>query len=319
MAMLKFPFGARSLAFPLALSVASCLGDPDGGEKPQGGGPSYGSFLISLVEPTATAKGFTSVLGAITTFPTPASLSWEEGAQSGSCRIYKPHVPFCETPCGSEAICVEDGKCQEFPKSLGAGKVTVKGVKTKAGANSFTMDPTKNNYQPDSRDSLAFPPFAEGDEVGITAAGDSSVAAFSVSVKGIAPLVALKDSFALADGQPIGLEWTPAKDPQASRVSILVDLSHHGGTKGKIVCEGPDNGKLEIPAVLVDGLKALGVSGFPKIEISRKAIATNPDVHVDLVLESLITLPLSVPGIVSCIEDSGCPDGQTCQRDSKCK
>jgi hypothetical protein len=318
--LMKHPArSARSLVLPLALFAASCLGDPDGGKKPPGGGPSYGAFLISLVEPTATARGFTSLLGAITTFPTPASLIWEEGAQSGSCRIYKPRIPFCETPCGSEAICVEDNKCQDFPKSLSAGKVTVKGVKTKAGAQTFSMDPAKNNYQPDIRDSLAFPPFAEGDEVSITAAGDSSVAAFTVSVKGIAPLEALKDSFALADGKPIVLEWTPAKDPQASRVSVLVDLSHHGGTKGKIECEGPDNGKLEIPAVLVDGLKKLGVSGFPKIEISRKAIATNAEVKVDLVLESLITLPLSVPGVVSCTEDTDCPDGQTCQRDSQCK
>jgi hypothetical protein len=317
--MQKIPSGARYLVLPLALFAASCLGNPDGEKKPQGGGPSYGSFLVSLSEPTATARAFTSVLGTVTTFPTPGSLIWEAGEQSGGCRIYKPRVPFCETPCGSEAICVEDGKCQDFPKALSVGKVTVKGVKTKAGAASFSMDPVQGNYQPSGRDSLAYPPFAEGDDVSITAAGDSSVAAFSVAVKAIAPLETLKDSFALADGQPIALEWTPAKDPQASRVHVLVDLSHHGGTKGKIECEGPDDGKLEIPAALVDGLKALGVSGYPKLEISRKAIATNDQVKVDLVLESLVTLPLSIPGLISCIEDTGCPDGQKCQGDSRCK
>src|SRR6185369_3444353 len=118
---MKFlPHGCRYLVFPMALLAASCLDDSASGKTPQKSGPSKGSFLVSLVEPTAITKGFTSVLGGIYTGPTPGSVIWEAGAQSGACRIFTPRVPFCETPCGSEAMCVEDNKCQDYPKSLGA-------------------------------------------------------------------------------------------------------------------------------------------------------------------------------------------------------
>lgn len=307
------------MAVPLAFFAASCMDDSGGGKAPAGSGSSFGSFQVSLVEPTGITQGFTSVLGQLYSGPTPSSLIWEAGAKSGSCQVFTPRVPFCEQPCGSGAICVADGKCQDFPKAIGAGKVTVTGVKTQSGAMSFSMDPILNTYQPAGGTLLAFPPFAEGDAVTFSATGDTSVAAFSVSAHGISPLAALADSFALADGKPIELEWTPAKDPAASFVSVLVDLSHHGGTKGKIECEGADDGKLEIAAVLVDQLKALGVSGFPKIEISRKAIASNAEANVELVLESAVTKPLGIPGLVSCTEDAGCPTGQTCQQDLKCK
>ncbi|MEO6095484.1 MAG: hypothetical protein ABIW76_07360 [Fibrobacteria bacterium] len=317
--MSLFRYGSPVLVFSLALLAASCMDDSGGGKTPTGNGPSFGSFQVSLVEPTGTTQGFTSVLGLINTGPTPSSFIWEEGAKSGSCRIFTPRVPFCETTCGSDAICVENNTCRDSPTPISVGKVSVNGLKTKAGAASFNMDPIRNLYQPAGGVILAFPPFAEGDAVTFTAGGDTSVAAFTVSAKGIAPLAALKDSFALADGKPIELEWTPPKDPGASFVSVLVDLSHHGGTKGKIECEGPDNGKLEIAAVLVDQLKALGVSGFPKIEISRKVISTNADVNVSLVLESLVTRPLAIPGLISCIENVECPDGLTCQKDFRCK
>lgn len=312
-------YGSRFLVPPLALLAASCMDDSGDVKNPTVKGPSTGSFQVSLVEPTATAQGFTSMLGGLYTGPTPSSLVWEAGAKSGSCQIFTPRVPFCETPCGSEAICVENNICKDFPATISAGKVQVKGLKTKAGADAFSMDPVQNSYQPANGVILAFPPFAEGDAVTFSAGGDTTVPAFTLSGKGIAPLAAVKDSFALADGKPIELEWTPPKNPGASIVSVLVDLSHHGGTKGKIECEGPDNGKLEIAAVLVDGLKALGVSGFPKIEISRKAVSTNDDVDVDLVLESMVTRPLAIPGLVSCTEKKDCPDGQECQRDYKCK
>ena len=104
-----------------------------------------------------------------------------------------------------------------------------------------------------------------------------------------------------------------------SAISVRVDISHHGGIKGAIECEGPDNGSLEIAATLVDKLKALGVSGFPKIDISRKATGTHPDVHVDLTIESTVEKSLTIPGIISCTGDDECPTGQTCKQDLKCQ
>lgn len=306
----------RIWVFPLFLFVGSCMNDPGGGAKPPTGNQSTsGSFQVSLLE----AEGYTSVLGRVFSGPSPSSIVWKEAGKSGSCKVLTPRVPFCETPCGSAAACVEDNKCQDFPKPIGVGKVVVKGLKTKSGATSFTMDPIQKSYQPPGGVIVDFPPFAEGDAVTISAGGDTAVGAFSVSAPGITPLKVLNDTITLLDGKPINLEWTAPGNPAASTISVKVDISHHGGSKGKIECEGPDTGRLEISASLVDQLKALGVSGFPEIEITRKSAGTNPVVHVDLILESMVSKFLSIPGLISCNPGDECPAGQTCQQDLQCK
>jgi hypothetical protein len=317
--MMHFKSAVRILILPLFLLAGSCTNDPEEGVQPPGGGKAYGGFHVSLVAPTDITQGFTSVLGQLYNGPTPSPLNWVEAAKSGSCKLLTPKVPFCATPCGSGATCVADGKCQDFPKSIGAGKVSVSGIKTKAGAATFTMDPLNKSYQPAGGLVLDFPPFAEGDAVRFSAAGDTGAAAFSISAKGIGPLQILNDSITLADGMAISLKWTAPANPANSTISVMVDISHHGGTKGKIECEGPDNGALEIPAALVDQLKALGVSGFPKIEISRRAVGTSAAVEAELVLESLVNKALNIPGLLSCGGDEDCPGGKKCQPDLQCK
>lgn len=78
--------------------------------------------------------------------------------------------------------------------------------------------------------------------------GDSGIPPVSVSAKGIGPLKSLADSIFLADGNPMVLEWVSPSIPNVSTISVMMDLSFHGGTRGKIECEGPDNGRLEIAA-----------------------------------------------------------------------
>jgi hypothetical protein len=99
----------------------------------------------------------------------------------------------------------------------------------------------------------------------------------------------------------------------------VINLSYHGGTKGKIECDCEDNGSLVIPASLLDQLKALGISGFPKIEIARRSIGTNAAAHADIVIESKVIKMLKVPGLVSCNGDEECPSGQSCQGDLRCQ
>jgi hypothetical protein len=289
-------------------------------KKPSSGShPTSGGFTVSLVEATSFSSAYSAVLGKVYDGPSPSALVWKQVAASGACKLYTPRAPFCETPCGSTALCVADNTCQDYPRSISAGKVTVKGVKDKSGQASFSMDPLLNSYQQPTGTQLAFPPFSEGDAVTFSAAGDTGIGAFAISANGIGPLAILNDTITLADGKPILLKWTPAKSAGASTVTAMVDISHHGGTKGKIECEGPDNGEMEIAAALVDQLKALGVSGFPKVEVTRKAVAANKDVNVSLSLESMITKSLSIPGLISCGGDEECPDGKTCQSDMQCK
>jgi hypothetical protein len=322
MSLKAFHPGMRLLALPLFLFAGACMNDSgDGGKPPAGKKDSFGGFLVSLVQPTEISQGYTSVVGQMYSGATPSSLVWETVAKSGSCTLFKPKVPFCETPCGSGAACVADNKCMDFPKPVSVGKVTVTGVKTKDGASTFTMDPLSLNfsYLPAGSIQLKMPPFAEGDAVEFSAAGDTGASAFKVSAKGIAALAILNDTIVLADNQPILLKWTAPADPANSTVSAVVDISHHGGTKGKIECEGPDNGALEIAAPLVTQLKALGVSGFPKIDVARRAVGNAADVHVSLALESAVTKSLQIPGLISCGGPEDCPDGKTCQPDLQCK
>ncbi len=319
--MMPFKSVLRVLLLPLFLLAGSCTNDPE----PAGGVKAYGNFQVSLVAPTDITQGYTSVLGQLYDGPTPSPVNWVENSKSGSCKLLTPKVPFCATPCGSNATCVADDQCRNFPKAITAGKVSVSGIKTKAKETGFTMDPLNKTYQPKAGTILDFPPFEEGETIKFSAAGatgDTGAAAFSVSAKGIAPLEGLNESITLADGQAINLKWTaPASAANAanSTIFVLVDISHHGGSKGKIECEGPDNGALEIPAALVDKLKALGVSGFPKIEVARRAVGTGASVEAEVVLESMVNKLLNIPGLISCGGDEDCPGAQKCQQDLQCK
>jgi hypothetical protein len=278
----------------------------------------FGSILVSLIQPQGNSAGYTSVLGKAFDGPSPDGVIWEEAVRSGNCRLLTPRVPFCNNPCDANTICVEDDKCQAYPSAIDMGTVTVTGLLTRTGDSSFSMDPVNFNYQPTGGVIITYPPFSEGDEVNVIATGASGVPAFTISARGIAPLKLLNDSIVLEEGKPVQLKWTPPAQTGNTTIHVMVDVSHHGGTKGKIECECEDSGSLEISDRLIDGLLALGVSGFPKLEITRKAEGSTDPATVDLVLESKVTKELHIPGLISCNCDEDCPDGQTCQPDLKC-
>jgi hypothetical protein len=306
---------------PVLFWAVSCMDDPAGGDPPLPAGESNtsGYFRILLAERTEIAQGQPTVEGRLYSGAQPKALLWAEKARSGACALYLPKIPFCDPGCGSGALCVSDGVCKPFAKPIQAGTVALTGVKTKSGATSLSMDATENVYQPKAGANLEYVPFAEGDEIKVSAAGDTALGSFSLVVKAIARLAVLNDTLVLADGQPIALRWTPPVKDVGSAISVLMDLSHHGGSKGRIECETEDDGSLDIAASLLDSLKALGVSGWPQIDITRKVVATHPQVHVDLEIKSPIARILGIPGLTSCTGNEDCPTGKTCQEDLQCK
>lgn len=305
---------------PILFLAVSCMNDSTGGSQPpdvEFKGSGY--FRILLTEKTIISQGLPTVQGKVYDGSMPSSILWHEAGTSGACTLYKPEAPFCDPGCGSNALCVSNGVCKPFPQSIGVGRVTVTGVKTQAGATTFAMDPILNGYQPPAGTNLEYLPFAEGDLVTVSAAGDTGLGAFGVNGKAIARLVLLNDSIVLEDGKPVQLRWTPPGKDVGSTIAVKVDISHHGGSKGTIECETADNGSLDISASLVDALKALGISGWPTIDISRRTVGTNTQVGVNLEIESPISRSLSIPGLISCTGDEHCPDGKTCQPDLQCK
>jgi hypothetical protein len=305
---------------PALLWAVSCMNDSEGGDKPPAAeSNTSGYFRIRLNEKSEISQGIPTVEGRVYAGVSPSAILWVEKSRSGACALYQPKAPFCDPGCGTKAVCVEDGVCKAFARPIVVGKVTLTGAKTKAGETSFAMDPTNNVYQVPAGTNLDYTPFAEGDEVKVSAAGDTALGSFAIAGKAIARLNVLSDTIVLADGKPIHLSWTPPAKEMGTSILVEVDISHHGGSKGKISCETADNGSLDIAAPLVDNLKALGVSGFPRIELTRKSVTTHPQTHVNLEIESPITKLITVPGVISCTTNEECPDGKTCQQDMQCK
>lgn len=273
----------------------------------------FGTFQLLLRQDSVT-----SFLGRMYNGPLPSTIIWQAVDSSGPCKLLKPRTPLCQEPCGSSAACVEDDSCQPYPKVVNVGTLTLSGVETDKGTKDFTMDPIGGYYQPMGI-SLKFPPFKEGDVVTLSATGSQEIPPFTLKLKGFKPLAVLNDSFPCGEGQAIELKWEPPSINLHTIILVMVDISYHGGTKAKIECECEDNGKLTIPAFLLDKLKGFGISGYPKIEVSRRAVAYDPTSKARFIIESRITKFLSIPGIISCSEDTQCPEGEYCANDQRCR
>lgn len=297
-----------------------------GGSTPGDPNVLVGSFQVQLSPPVVAMNGNpgtdgkTSVLGKIYDGPTPAQIVWEPGVAEGACQLWTPRVPFCSTPCGGSAVCVEDETCQPYPSAHSAGTVTAKGIATTAGETTFAMSPVANNYQPPAGVQLAYPAFAEGDDITLEASG-GDFSPFTLAAKGVSPLEVTNDSIPLQTGKAVTLQWTPAKDPALSSIHVKLDISHHGGTKGMVECDAPDEGSLELPASLVTALLDLGVAGFPTVVVTRRSVGsvTIAPGRVDLVVSSSVEHAVQIDGLTSCSADADCPGGQTCQADLTCK
>jgi hypothetical protein len=278
-----------------------------------------GSFQVQLIAATDASPAKTAVLGKIYDGPTPPAVVWEQADERGDCRLMTPRVPFCSTPCGGSAVCVEDDTCEPYPAAHGAGTVTLGGVRLTDGGASFAMDPINNTYQPGAGVTLEYPAFDEGAEVTLAAAGDY-FHAFELAAAGVRPLELADTALALAQDTPLDLEWT-AGSVASARIRVKLDISHHGGTRGMITCEAADTGALTIDGGLIGRLLDLGVAGFPTIIVTRESIGavTIAPGRVELVLSSSLEHAVDVPGVESCTADDQCPAGQTCQPDLTCQ
>lgn len=274
---------------------------------------SFGVIQIILREDSKTA-GF---LGKIYDGPQPINTLWEEQLSAGCLKVVTPKLPFCANPCGSGAACVADDSCQAYPSAIHAGVLQVSGLKTNKGTAPFSISPLNNLYQAVG---LAYPPFNEGDTVDISAAGSEFSPPFVLKALGPAPLKPLIDTvLTYADGKPIDLEWeAPAKDIH-STMDVVIDLTFHGGTKAKIEGRCDDNGKLTIPANLLDKLKTYGMSGYPRLNMTRITKGSDANAKTELNLESTVSLALEIPGLISCNKPEDCPDNRECLADRRCE
>jgi hypothetical protein len=274
-----------------------------------------GTFQVKLTGTSGDPSAGTAVIGKVYDGPTPETIIWENPRVDGACTLTTPRVPFCSTPCGGSAACIEDDTCLSYPTARSVGRVTVTGL----GDSPFTMTSIANTYQPPAGLTLGFPPFAEGAPVTFSASGDY-FEAFSLAGSGIAPLVLTSTVLALKSGVSLPLTWTPGL-AKGSTVHVKLDISHHGGSKGQIVCDGDDSGSLTVTAALITELVGLGAAGYPTVIVTRHTVssAVISAGRVDLEIASVVEQAVSVDGLTSCTDDADCASGQTCQADLSCK
>ena len=281
-----------------------------------------GAFNLRLVpqmpgtSTTAASPAQTAFIGSVTDGPVPTPMSWVTAQEANGCTLYTPKSPFCDPGCGASAVCVTDDHCVDRPTAQSVGTIHLSGV----GTDEVSMTPIAGNYQPKGGTMLPFPPCTEGSDVQVRAEG-GAYDAFTLTAPCIAELkfdgpIEIKKATALK------LSWNAPGKADLARIQVRVDISHHGGARGKIECDVDDTGALEIPAAMVDKLVELGVAGFPTVVVTRIATGGVNDgepKQVKLNVQESIEREIVIDGLVSCTDSSQCTAPKTCQSDLTCR
>ncbi len=248
------------------------------------------------------------------------AVGWELSREQDDCQLFVPAFPFCDPACDSGSSCVVGDVCKATPKPQSVGTLTVTGLDTTEGESPFSANPigdSKNYLLPGSIQ-LAYPPATEGAPISLTAPGED-FAPLEVESFGIGVLSTDATEVPIAVDEPVSLTWDAPGDSAKSQLEILVEISHHGGRKGKLVCSAEDNGSFTIDASLITDLINLGYAGFPTVTLSRKAVGKAASPHqVEFTVVEHVALPIVIDGLVSCAGDEDCSDGQSCQQDKTC-
>lgn len=293
--------------------------------SPAGGDEKVGTFTLRLVAPvaasgsTAATPGYTALSGKVFTGPSPEAVVWSVDLEQGGCELLVPRVPFCDPSCGQD-VCVDDDKCKAHPKAASVGTVTITGLKNAQGANEdVKVEPIAASYSTPAEVKLAYPPFAEDAEIKLNAKG-AEAAGFDITSHGIAPLELTTTNFDLKSGSAFALAWKAPAKADNSRVQIKLDISHHGGTKGKVECDVPDNGSVSINAELITRLLKLGFAGFPTVVVDRVSSGSAKIAAgtVEFKIVSEIEQGVKIDGLTSCSDNADCPMGKACQPDLTC-
>ena len=256
----------------------------------------------------------TLVDGSIADGVIPAGV-YRELASEGACQLLGP--PFCATTCASGTSCAGEDSCVPMPTNQSAGAVTITGLLTpvEVMVNGITGKYSKTILDP-------YPAFEAGAAIKLSAAGDF-FSPFELHAWGVSPLVTSLTTINVSNGSGVPLTWeTAGANAEQTDIFISFSVNVHGAVTGWIECTVPDTGSFEIPATLVSELIDLGLSGFPRMTMTRRS-ADSTELStgdcVDFEVGSQVTIELTVDGLVSCSDTSDCPEGPTCTPEFTCE
>ena len=260
-----------------------------------------GTFAVTLNVATNSVAAYTSIFGKIYSAPYPTDLIETPLQQNGECAVYAFSREFCTDGCTTTQMCTAPDICTEVPSLVSVGTVRISGI----GASELTLSGVNNNYQ--YAGDIAYPGLDEGATISLSASG-SYFDAFQISTKGVAPIQLAQTSYSIGPGRALTLAWTPGSAAVGARITVLLNISKHGGSSGYLKCEVADSGSLTIPAEQISALIGLGVAGYPSLQVTRstQGRASVPTGNVVLDVSSLALPDLAVDGYCSCFSDTDC-------------
>jgi hypothetical protein len=279
-----------------------------------------GTFAFTL--DTRNGGHQAAVSGRVSNGPAAVASGLKVSMKDGACTLFTPSFPFCSPVCPGTDVCVADDVCRTPPTAMDLGDVNLSGVKAQAGGTTILLVNVKNGYQVPGDTPLAYPPFDEGADVGVSAAG-GAYGPFEIHGKGIAPLVVTDTDLTVDRNKPLVLGWTPKGAGSDATIHVKLEISHHGGFKGQVECDTADTGALTISAPIVTALVNLGVGGFPTVTVARTSTTSTKIApgRVELQLSHAIERDVIVPDLVSCtdkVNSTDCPTGKICQDNQTC-
>jgi hypothetical protein len=270
-----------------------------------------GEFLLKVDEQSISIDG--TVLDGIE----PARLATQV-LKMGDCQILKPSIapPPCKPECGPTQNCTKSG-CVQKPVARNVGRVSLRGLK-----GSVTLNNIDNLYfNPPGLP--PYPPYDEGASIGLQAdGGDAGYGPFSLKGFGVAVMKVPTTPLLIEDGKPVTLTWSPAGKTGPTRVVFELGINLHGAVDTKLICDVEDTGSFTVPAALVTELFKHGISGFPRVELTRQSadsiMLKSGCVQFSVTSKPLEPRELKVPGLVSCKDQMDCSGGQRCRDDLSC-
>jgi hypothetical protein len=232
-----FGFGAVFAAAALMVSGAACSGgNGNGGAGGAGGtgagntggaGPlagrcddlatRIGGFSVSLVEAMAGNTAHTAFGGGVRNRARPSDIWTADGAATGGCKMVVGPSYGCTPVCPTGQVCSGANQCIEEPRFQDAGTLTLAGL----GASPITINPvapTVPQYTLPPNTTLAYPPFAAGDNVSLTSTGGAMVPALSLGGRGIEPLQAGNMNAMFTKGEAFTFTWTAPASAGPARI-----------------------------------------------------------------------------------------------------